>query len=675
MILQYSNKVTDKDYNLFMSLMHVSVSKHLFDEHFTVIWANDYFYKLIGYSKEEYENLYHNHVDEYFKDDPDELAKMGRLVLDAYERNDFGYEFECKMHTKGGKYSWIRVTGRFTDELYNGIPVIYTIYTDITSLKEMQLELEAQSNKLRKALDMAECASRAKSDFLSRMSHDIRTPMNAIIGMTNIAASHLGNPVKMRDCLNKITLSSQHLLGLINDVLDMSKIESGKMTLNNESMSLPDLLENVVTIMQPSVKAKQQQLSVRLNNVKHEQFYSDPLRLRQVFINILSNAVKFTPDQGMITFDIEELCSDQQEIAHFRFTITDTGMGIRPEFIKHIFDVFTREKDSRVDKTEGSGLGMAISKKIVEMIGGEIEIQSQLGEGTSFIVNLPLRIDRLGDEIQYDQIQNFPDMRILVVDDDEIMCEYTTQMLNRIGICAEWTNSSDRAIEKVKEAHEAGNDYSAVILDWKMPDRDGIQTTRLLRKYTRADLPVLIISAYDWTDIEEEARQAGVNGFLTKPVFLSTLYRGLKKYVLELPSLDEKGRNKLFDFSGKRFLLVEDNDLNREIAIELLSAVGAIVEYACNGEEGLAKFEQSPVFFYDLILMDIQMPVMNGYVATEKIRGLSRKDALSIPILAMTADAFSEDIKAAKNAGMNGHLAKPLDVMTMNREIDKFVHK
>lgn len=670
-MVKYSNKVTDDEYNLFMSVMHVSVSKHLFDEHFTVIWANDYFYELIGYSKTEYESLYHNHVDEYFKEDVAELAKMGQIIMEAYNNNESGYEFECKMHVKGGKYTWIRVTGRFTDELYDGIPVIYTIYTDITRLKEMQLELEEHSQMLRKALDMAECANRAKSDFLSRMSHDIRTPMNAIIGMTDIASSHLNNPVKMQDCLKKISLSSQHLLGLINDVLDMSKIESGKMTLNSDAMSLPDLLENVVTIVQPSMKEKQQNFDIHLKNVKHERFCCDALRLRQVFINILSNAIKFTPEHGRITFDVEELSSDNSDIAHFRFTFTDTGIGMKPEFIEHIFDAFTREKDSRVDKAEGSGLGMAISKKIVEMFDGTINIESCPGQGSSFIVDIPLKIDE-SEEVLIENA-HFSDLRIMVVDDDVIMCEYTVQMLQKIGIRAEWADSSDKAIEQVKEAHEQGDEYSAVILDWKMPDRDGIDTTRLIRKYTRKDLPVLIISAYDWTDIEDEARMAGVNGFLTKPIFLSTLYQGLLKYVLgDHPALVTEQTNQ-FDFSGKRLLLIEDNELNREIAVELLSAVGAEVDYACNGAEGLMKFEQSPEQYYDLILMDVQMPVMDGYTATRKIRSSLHKDAARIPILAMTADAFSEDIKAAKNAGMNGHLAKPLDMITMNREISKYI--
>lgn len=672
-ISNYGNKVIDYEYNLFMSLMHVSVSKHLFDEHFTVIWANDYFYELIGYTKEEYERLYHNHVDEYYKDDPESIAEMGKIIIEAYQRGDTGYEFECPMHVKGGKNAWIRVTGRFTDEVQDGIPVIYTIYTDITSLKEMQFKLEERSEMLREALDMAECANRAKSDFLSRMSHDIRTPMNAIIGMVDIANTNLSNPLKIQDCLKKISLSSQHLLGLINDVLDMSKIESGKMSLNNAPMSLPQLLENVVTIIQPSIKAKNQQFAIQLRSVKNEHFICDALRLRQVFINLLSNAVKFTPDNGEIKFIIEETRPEEEGETYFRFIVRDTGIGIKPDFIGQIFDVFTREKDSRVDKAEGSGLGMAISKKIIDMLDGTITVDSVPGEGTTFTVGLPLRIDttqgvELPDDFRYQ------DLKLFIIDDDEATCEYIVQMVKSVGIQVEYDTQYDTGINKIKEAFLSGNGYDVVILDWCIPGSDGIETARLIRKYTRMDLPILIISAYDWSDVEEEAHVVGLNNFLTKPIFLSTLCHKLKECILKPKAqAQEQKQETPVDFEGKRFLLAEDNELNREIAIELLSIAGATIEYACNGVECVEKFKQSPEHYFDLILMDIQMPIMNGYEATREIRELSRKDSDNLPILAMTADVFSEDIKAAFEAGMNGHLAKPLDIKTMYNEISKFV--
>lgn len=668
MIKNYANKVMDYEYNLFMSLMHVSVSKHLFDEHFTVLWANSYFYELIGYSKEEYEKRFHNHVDEYYSQDPESVAEMARIIIGAYERKEAGYEFECPMPVNGGRTAWIRVTGRFTDEIVDGIPVIYTLYTDITDLKNMQLELECRSKELREALELAEQANRAKSDFLSRMSHDIRTPMNAIVGMTEIAGNHLDDKEKVNDCLKKIDLSSKHLLGLINDVLDMSKIESGKMTINRDIISLPEVLENIVAIMQPSVKSRQQQFSVRLHDVRHEFFLCDALRLRQIFLNILSNASKFTPEGGAISMNVTENSSGKDGLATFRFEIADTGIGIKPSFMEHLFDAFTREQDSRVDKTEGSGLGMAITKKIVDMLNGTIAAHSQEGYGTTFVVTLPLAIADAPQSLP----EEFPDLNILIVDDDIVMCEYTMQMISDLKLRGDWANSGSDAVQKIREQRRRGNAYDAVILDWQMPEPDGLQTAKMIREQLGNELPILIISAYDWGDIVDEAHTAGISGFLTKPIFPSTLLRGLQKYVLHQSS-DIYGAEPDFDFTGKHFLLVEDNALNREIAIELLSDVGAVVETACDGAESIQCFSQSPLHYYDLILMDIQMPVMDGYAATRAIRALPREDAASIPILAMTADVFQEDVTAAKEAGMNGHLAKPLDILAIKREINRFL--
>lgn len=658
MLVNYSNKVMDYEYNMFMSVMHVSVSKHLWDEHFTVLWANDYFYDLIGYKQEEYTALFHNHVDEYYRDDPDAVTAMAQVIQGAYERKEPGYEFECEMPTKSGKTAWIRVTGRFTDEVYEGLPVIYTTYMDITNLKEMQLQLE-------EALRVAEQASRAKSDFLSRMSHDIRTPMNAIVGMTEIASSHLDNPNKVQDCLRKISLSSQHLLSLINDVLDMSKIESGKMIPNIGPVFLPELMENIVTILQPQVKEKEQRFSVRINDVKHEHFLTDALRLRQVFINILSNACKFTPQGGAIIMDIKEEEGGREDTANLIFTFTDTGIGMKTEFTDRIFEVFTREQDSRVDKTEGTGLGMAITKKIVDMLGGNITVQSQVGEGSVFTVKLPLRIDNTPKE----EMQ-LPHVRILVVDDDESVCEYAVHVLEESGARADWTVSGYDAVSRIEEAHDRGEDYDAVILDWRMPQLDGLHTAERIRAQMGSALPILMISAYDWSDIEEEARVAGVTGFVQKPLFRSTLVHNLKWYLRgQSPRKSGKVREESFDFTGRTLLLVEDNELNMEIAGELLADTGAAVEYACDGAQGLKMFAQSPEGYYDMILMDIQMPVMDGYTASRLIRGLARKDSGSVPILAMTADAFAEDIEAAKAAGMNGHLAKPLNVASVKRMI------
>lgn len=665
MIRDYANKVMDYEYNTFMTLMNVSVSKHLFDKHFTVLWANDYFYELIGYSKPEYESLFHNHVDEYYKDDPESVSLMAKIIMDAYERQEPGYEFECPMHTKSGKTAWIRVTGRFTDEVFEGVPVIYTIYTDITDLKELQNQLERQSEQLTFALAMAEEANRAKSDFLSQMSHDIRTPMNAIIGMTSIAEMHMDDIQKVRDCLKKISLSGQHLLGLINDVLDMSKIERGNIALRLENMSLPSVLENVVSIMQPIFKDRKQHFSIRLLHVQHEDYICDSLRLRQIFINVLSNASKFTPEDGTITFEIEELASDKPGYARLQFLCTDTGIGIQPEFLPHIFDAFSRERDSRVDKTEGSGLGMAITKNLTELMNGSIQVESRLGEGTTFRIELPIEITSPPTGRM-----NCLDMKILVVDNDEISCEYLVQALEELGVDASWTVSGSDAAEKVLQAHLSGSDFDMVLLDWKMPEMDGVETARAIRRKVGSKIPILIASAYDWGDIEDEAIQAGINGFIQKPLFKSTLYNGIQHYILDVQIHD--GEKEMCSLEGKCILLAEDNSLNREIAAELLSCMGVSVETAEDGGVAVERFCQSDEGYYDMILMDIQMPNVNGYDAARQIRSMSRKDAKIVPIIALTAEAFAENVEMAIQAGMNSHLSKPFDVNSLNKEISKF---
>lgn len=615
---EQSSEQTVYDYNMLMSAMNVSVSKHLMDENFTVVWANDYFYSQTLYTKQEYEAIYHNSCRKYFEQYPEEYEKMAMAVEQALLKGKSGYECICRMPRKDGSCSWIKVSGMFSDQKVNDIPVIYATFIDVTEAveqKELQQQLEKRSQELQAALQAAEVANREKSDFLSRMSHDIRTPMNAIMGMTDIASAHIDTPEKVQDCLRKISLSSQHLLGLINDVLDMSKIESGKMTLAEELIELPEVIDTIVSIMQSSVKARQQHFDVRLRHIRHEQLCCDSLRLRQVLINVLSNASKFTPPGGTVSFDIEETASENASKAWFKFTVRDTGIGIKPEFLRDIFKPFTREKDSRIDKTEGSGLGMAISKKIVDLMGGTIEVSSEVGTGTEFTIRLPLQISEL-------ELGNFkfPDLKIIVVDDDVIVCEHTTELLRQIGIRSDWETCGQRAVQKVLAAH-----------------------------------------------------QAGVNGFMTKPVFMSTLCRALQRYVLGQAAADEQ-KSKT-DFSGKRFLLVEDNALNREIAMEMLESAGAVVESACDGAEGAAKFAAEPAGYYDLLLMDVQMPVMNGYEATQKIRASAKSDARTVPIVAMTADAFAEDIIEAKKAGMNSHLAKPLNLATLVREINKQLQK
>lgn len=671
---------TGYEYDALMSLLQISVSKHLLDEHFTLVWANDFYYNLIGYSREDYEGIYQNRQDLYYINealgihDEESWNQISEAVAKALDNGDNGYTVVSRMRRRDGQYIWVRMMARFTEEYIDGYRVSYTAMTDVsdimgmqleqtvtyenipgfvgkyrigkgldfklidanerffdffgedswkdseyplfrqnvarnldafqahqeallngedvhftvqmgdchgndawlqlnascigyeegdpiylvmyidvtneTELRQMQKQLEERAEQLKDALKQAEEANRAKSDFLSRMSHDIRTPLNAIIGMKDIAETYLDDPTKVKDCLRKIGLSGQHLLGLINDVLDMSKIESGEMVLREEIISLPEVLQDIVTIMQPQFKEREQKFSVQLEGVVHELILSDALRLRQVFLNILSNACKFTPPGGCISMEVKE-CSYEDEIADFIFTISDTGIGMSQEYLKQLFTAFSRERDSRVDKTEGTGLGMAITKRIVELLKGEIQVESELNKGSVFRVMLPMKVQE-GQSFE----DTFSDLKILVSD--------------------EVAERSDHTIHQ-------------------------------------------------------------------KP------------------------------FAGKRFLMIEDNLLNQEIAAELLSYMGAKVDIAGDGKQGCDMFVRSDIGLYDVILMDIQMPVMDGYTATEIIRALDRSDARTVPILAMTADAFAEDIQMAKEAGMNSHMAKPLDRATLRKEISKYL--
>lgn len=671
---------TGYEYDALMSLLQISVSKHLLDEHFTLVWANDFYYNLIGYSREDYEGIYQNRQDLYYINealgihDEESWNQISEAVAKALDNGDNGYTVVSRMRRRDGQYIWVRMMARFTEEYIDGYRVSYTAMTDVsdimgmqleqtvtyenipgfvgkyrigkgldfklidanerffdffgedswkdseyplfrqnvarnldafqahqeallngedvhftvqmgdchgndawlqlnascigyeegdpiylvmyidvtneTELRQMQKQLEERAEQLKDALKQAEEANRAKSDFLSRMSHDIRTPLNAIIGMKDIAETYLDDPTKVKDCLRKIGLSGQHLLGLINDVLDMSKIESGEMVLREEIISLPEVLQDIVTIMQPQFKEREQKFSVQLEGVVHELILSDALRLRQVFLNILSNACKFTPPGGCISMEVKE-CSYEDEIADFIFTISDTGIGMSQEYLKQLFTAFSRERDSRVDKTEGTGLGMAITKRIVELLKGEIQVESELNKGSVFRVMLPMKVQE-GQSFE----DTFSDLKILVSD--------------------EVAERSDHTIHQ-------------------------------------------------------------------KP------------------------------FAGKRFLMIEDNLLNQEIAAELLSYMGAKVDIAGDGKQGCDMFVRSDIGLYDVILMDIQMPVMDGYTATEIIRALDRSDARTVPILAMTADAFAEDIQMAKDAGMNSHMAKPLDRATLRKEISKYL--
>lgn len=526
-----------------------------------------------------------------------------------------------------------------------------------------------QMQELEEARQTAEKASRSKGEFLSNMSHDIRTPMNAIVGMTAIAMANIEDSKKVQDCLRKITLSSKHLLGLINDVLDMSKIESGKMTLNTELVSLSEAMESIISIIQPQIREKQQKFNVFIYNISSENVRCDSVRLNQILLNLLSNAVKFTPEGGSIEVSLHEEPSPKgEDYVRILIWVKDTGIGMSEEFREHIFDSFTREDSKRVQKTEGTGLGMAITKYIVDAMKGDIQVKSIQGEGTEFCVTLDFEKAEEREEAML-----LPNITMLVVDDDRQLCESTVVSLNSIGIEAEWALDGETAIEMVKRRHNIHDDYQVILLDWKLPGMDGIRTARELRRQLGEDVPILLISAYDCSEIEDEARAAGISGFLSKPLFKSTLYYGLRPYTeasdhVSAPKQSEQ------DFSGRRLLVAEDNELNWEIANELLQGLGMELEWAENGQICVDRFSQSEVGFYDAILMDIRMPVMGGYEAAECIRGMNRPDA-SLPIIAMTADAFSEDIQRCLEHGMNAHIAKPIDIKEVSRILEKYLER
>ena len=539
------------------------------------------------------------------------------------------------------------------------LTVIFLRYFSIT---------RSQMNELEKARQAALEANKAKSEFLANMSHDIRTPMNAIVGMTAIATAHIDDRKQVQNCLRKITLSSKHLLGLINDVLDMSKIESGKLTLTTEQISLKEVVEGIVNIMQPQVKSKKQTFDIHVENILTENVWCDGVRLNQVLLNLLSNATKYTPEGGSIQLSLSEEGSPKGEnYVRIHIKVKDNGIGMSPDFLKKIYESYSRADGARIHKTEGAGLGMAITKYIVDAMEGTIDIQSEPDKGTEFLLTFDFE---KADAMNMDMV--LPSWNMLVVDDDELLCRTAMDALKSIGIKAEWTLSGEKAIELVNEHHKRREDYQIILLDWKLPGMNGIQVAKEIRHNLGDEVPILLISAYDWSEFEAEAREAGISGFISKPLFKSTLYYALRQY---MGTETENGQtsNPNIDLSGRRILIAEDNELNWEVANELLSDLGIELDWAEDGQICLDKFQKSPEGYYDAVLMDIRMPHMTGYEATKMIRGLNHPDALSIPIIAMSADAFSDDIQHCLECGMNGHIAKPIDIMEVSRLLKRFL--
>ena len=541
-----------------------------------------------------------------------------------------------------------------------GILIIFILYFRMS---------QQQLKELNEAKKEAVEANRAKSEFLSNMSHDIRTPMNGIVGMTAIAMSNINDNVRVKDCLAKIALSSKHLLGLINDVLDMSKIESGKLTLNIHQISLREAIESIVNIVQPQIKEKNQHFDIFIQKIQTENVHCDSVRLNQVLINLLSNAIKFTPENGSIRVYLEQESSPLGEnYVRCHFKVKDSGIGMTEEFQRKIFDKFAREQKEQVYKTEGTGLGMAITKYIIDTMGGTIELKSIPGKGSEFHIILDLE---KAFTLEEDMI--LPPWNVLVADNNKDLCQSAVLSLKEIGINAEWALDGKTAIEMVKKRHLEDNDYEIVLLDWKMPDMDGLQTMREIRRQVGDNIPILIISAYDWSDIEEEALEAGANGFISKPLFKSNLFLGLSSFMIKEDTEESQKNENKQRFTGKRILLAEDNDLNWEIAEDILSEAGFELERAENGQICVEKFQQSDICYFDVILMDIRMPVMSGYDAAKTIRAMKERADVNLPIIAMTADAFSEDIQHSLECGMNEHISKPIDVDRLIQILRKYL--
>ncbi len=781
----------DYEYSTLMQLLGVSVSKHLLDEHFTVIWANDFYYQMIGWSKEEYEEKFHNRPDLYYADDPEEWERITGIVMDTLRRGEAGYKLATRMRRKNGEHIWVQFSVRFADEYVDGYQVGYTVITniddmiqmqkeqsvtyenlpgfvakyridkelnmvlldanarfaeyfgsrsssgetslyqknieanwdaileqkekiqegksfhfvihvksmagqmlwlqvnatcvdwqndcpiylvifidvtDMTELREIHKKLTKQAQALKNALEEAEKANRAKSDFLSRMSHDIRTPMNAILGMTMIAQSHVHDPERIEDCLGKITVSSKLLLSLINEVLDMSKIESGHIVLAEEEVNLAELVHGVVTMVQPQIHSKNLTFKTYVNQITHEIVISDLQRLQQVVLNLLSNAVKYTPPEGSIVLEINEKPCERADMACYEFIVSDTGIGMKPDFLQNVFAPFERADDEQIRSIQGTGLGLSICKSIAEIMGGTVQVESTYGKGSKFTVSVYLQIQ----EQPIDE-RELAGLSILIVDDDDFICRNTCERLGEFGLKTQWAVTGMEALDKIEQTKKAGEEFFAVIIDYKMPDMDGIETIRAIRERTGYELPIIMVSAYDLSEQMDEARQAGANAFITKPLFCSQLIYKLKQFWDG--SLKEVAVQKVIEgsYSGKRFLLVEDNELNQEIVVEILSDTGAIVDVAENGKVAVQTVEKSSEGTYDLIFMDMQMPVMDGCTAAKEIRSLNREDVKTMPIIAMTANAFADDREKTRAAGMNAHLAKPIDMEQLQMILQKWI--
>lgn len=652
-ILQKQIEITKSFSSIYFASWEINLETREIMEISVPAWVHDILESSYGSYDEAVHTLLHNFVQEETR-----KAFQDFICFDTMADRLQGQRIlSCEYMSI--RYGWSQANLIPIKEDEDG-NVIRTIFALRGISAEKRIELQAKQ-ALQDAYEAANRANIAKTNFLASMSHDIRTPMNAIIGMTAIASSHLDDKERVADCLSKITVSSKHLLGLINEVLDMNKIESGKLNLIAEEFNLSDLVDNLLTMSRPLIEGKGHNLSVAIQDVEHENVIGDSQRIQQIFMNLMGNATKYTPEGGDIRLIIHEKPTNRPKIGCYEFIFEDNGIGMSSEFLSTIFEPFSRAKDPRVEKLQGTGLGMAITRNIVRMMNGDIRVESELNRGTKITVVIFLELQ---DEDESLNLSDFADLSILVVDDDQISCKSACEMLKELGIQSEGAFTGAEAVERICERHEAKKDFFAVIMDWKMPDMDGVATTKAIRRRLGKDIPIVILSAYDWSDIEYEARAAGANAFLSKPLFKSRVAHLFK--MLLSPDAEPGTSSALHqlqreNFSGHRALLVEDNELNQEIAGEILGMTGLEVEYAANGKEALDIMANAADGYYDIIFMDIQMPSMNGYEATIAIRSLPGAYPKRVPIIAMTANAFAEDIQAAKNAGMNEHIAKPLD--------------
>ena len=621
-------------------------------------WS-EVFRKMLGYeSEEDFPNRLESWSDLLHKDDREQVIKEYWDTVKDYS-GEKTYNVEYRLLTKHAGWRWFHAAGRLSRR-GDGSPITFVgLFVDIDDEKKLEEQLEKQKVDLEDALAAAQHANRAKTTFLNNMSHDIRTPMNAIIGFTSLAAAHMDNREQVQAYLSKIATSSNHLLSLINDVLDMSRIESGKVKIEEKETSLPEIMHDLRTIVQADITSRQLEFYIDTADVVNEHILCDRLRLNQVFLNLLSNAMKFTKPGGIVGVRILQKGNAANGYASYEFQIKDTGIGMSQEFLEHVFEPFERERTSTVSGIQGTGLGMAITKNIVDMMDGTISVASEVGKGTTFTVALRFRI--CSGPVEQAVIPQLQGLRALVVDDDFNTCSSVTKMLSTIGMRPDWTTSGKEAVLRVQLAGEQEDEYAAYIIDWLMPDMNGLEVVRRIRSIVGDEKLIIILTAYDWSDIEEEAREAGVTAFCSKPIFLSELRK-----VLESPFTDEPEEDIVPEdhacFEGKRILLVEDNELNQEITVEILQEAGFVIEVADDGTVAVEKMSQADPGRYELILMDIQMPLMNGYEATRRIRAMDDPEIAGIPIIAMTANAFEEDRQEALEAGMNGHIAKPIDV-------------